>query len=224
MDYLLTSGGIQNAAERAALVALLGKPIEAANALCIPTAAYATPESSPQGVWRFVAGQSSAPLVGLGWHSIGVLELTALPDLPAERWRRWLEAADALLVDGGDAVYLAYCLRRAGLADLLPTLAHKVWVGISAGSMVVAPRIGQFFTTWAPPSGPTDAGLGWLDLAIFPHLNLFEENNLTNARAWVEDLGRPGYVIDEQTAIQVRGGAVSVVSEGEWHLLRPGSL
>ncbi|WP_225047967.1 Type 1 glutamine amidotransferase-like domain-containing protein [Lacticaseibacillus kribbianus] len=222
MDYLLTSGGIQNDAERAALVDLLGKPIAAANALCIPTAAYATTESSPQGVWRFVAGQSSAPLVALGWHSLGVLELTALPDLPAARWRRWLDEADALLVDGGDAVYLAYCLRRAGLADLLPTLAHKVWVGISAGSMVVAPRIGQFFTTWAPPSGPTDAALGWLNFAIFPHLNLFEENNMANARAWADDIQLPGYVIDEQTAIQVKDGVASVISQGEWHRLGPG--
>ena len=36
--------------------------------------------------------------------------------------------------------------------DLLPSL-QLVWVGLSAGSMVMTPRIGEDFVAWQPPIG-----------------------------------------------------------------------
>ena len=54
---------------------------------------------------------------GLGWASLGVLELTALPTIGAERWVPWVREADVLLVDGGDATYLCHWMRESGLAD-----------------------------------------------------------------------------------------------------------
>ena len=64
-----------------------------------------------------------------------------------------VRAADILLVNGGDALYLAHWMRQSGLADLLPSLPDLVWMGLSAGSMVMTPKIGADFMGWAPPGG-----------------------------------------------------------------------
>ncbi|HUC26792.1 MAG TPA: Type 1 glutamine amidotransferase-like domain-containing protein [Streptosporangiaceae bacterium] len=219
MKLLLTSGGITNTSIRNALVGLLGKPIADSSALCIPTAEYGHSMCTPASVWRFIAGQS-APMCDLGWKSIGVLELTALPSIGDERWVRWVREADVLLVDGGDATYLCHWIRQSGLADLLPSLQDTVWVGVSAGSMVMTPRIGDYFVTWTPPSG-SDSTLGVVDFSIFPHLDheLMPGNTLAEAERWAAEIAGPAYAIDDQTAIKVTDGIVEVVSEGHWKLL-----
>jgi len=142
---LLTSGGVTNPSIRDALVDLLGKPIADSSALCIPTAEYGHPMCTPASAWRFIAGEPS--MVSLGWKSVGVLELTALPSIGTERWVPWVREADVLLVDGGDATYLCHWMRQSGLADLLPSLPETVWVGVSAGSMVMTP--GSASTSWS---------------------------------------------------------------------------
>ena len=65
-------------------------------------------------------------MTGLGWKSVGVLETSALPTMDAERWVPWVSETDVLLVNGGDALYLAYWMRQSGLADLLPSLRETV--------------------------------------------------------------------------------------------------
>src|SRR4051795_5935431 len=179
---LLTSGGISNASIQGALIELLGKPIAESNALCIPTAEYGHPMCTPASAWRFIAGKSPAPMCDLGWQSVGLLELTALPSIGAERWVPWVREADVLLVDGGDAAYLCHWMRESGLADLLPSLSDRVWVGVSAGSMVMTPRIGDDFVKW--PSAADDRTLGVVDFSIFPHLDAFPGNALADAERW----------------------------------------
>lgn len=222
MKLLLTSGGITNPSIRGALVALLGKPIAEANALCITTASYAHPYAGPPRAWSFLAGRDEAPMTGLGWRSLGVLELTALPSLGAERWVPWVRETDALLVNGGDALYLAHWLRQSGLADLLPSLREMVWAGLSAGSMALTPRIGEFFVEWTPPGGG-DETLGLVDFSIYPHLEhpLLPHNTMANAERWAADIAGPAYAIDDATAITVVDGAVEVVSEGHWRRFTP---
>ena len=85
---------------------------------------------------------------------------------------------------------------------------------MSAGSMVMTPRIGADFVAWA--SAPDDRTLGVVDFSIFPHLGAFPGNTLAEAERWAADIGVPAYAIDEQTAIQVVDGSVKVVSEGHW--------
>lgn len=196
---------------------LLGKPIAESDALCIPTAGYGHPMGSPAGAWRFISGQSRLPMCGLGWKSLGVLELTALPSIGAERWVPWVQETDVLLVNGGDALYLAHWMRQSGLADLLPSLSEKVWVGLSAGSMVMAPRIGEYFVEWTAPTGD-DSALGVVDFSIFPHVDhpALPENTMAEAEKWAAGLSNPAYAIDDDTAITVVDGAVEVVSEGKW--------
>ena len=222
MKMLLTSGGITNPSIQNALVDLLGKPIAAANALLITTASYAHPHAGPAAAWRFVSGRDFAPMTELGWQSLGLLELTALPSLGDDRWVAWVRAADVLLVNGGDALYLAHWLRESGLADLLPTLGDTVWAGLSAGSMVLTPRIGKFFVEWTPPAGGDEA-LGLVDFSIYPHLDhpMLSHNTMANAEKWAATIAGPAYAIDDATAITVVDGTVAVISEGHWRQFTP---
>jgi len=219
MRLLLTSAGIKNASIHDALVDLLGKSISESSALCIPTAMYGHPQVGPgELAWRFISGQEpDCPMCELGWKSLGVLELTALPSIDEERWVPLVQGTDVLLASGGDALYLCHWMRQSGLADLLPSLHATVWVGMSAGSMVLTPRIGEQFVGWPPPSG-ADHALGVVDFSIFPHLDNEDlpENSLAHAQRWAAGIGGPAYAIDDETAITVNDGAVEVVSEGHW--------
>jgi dipeptidase E len=230
MKFLLTSAGIKNDSIRNALVDLLDKPIAESNALCIPTAMYAMPGGAAHA-WRFLRGVNTTPLCELEWKSLGVLELTALPSIKEEQWVSMVQETDALLVGGGDALYLCYWMRQSGLADLLPELPREtVYVGVSAGSMVVTPNFGEAYDDWfcrEPPASnlPTsdDRALGLVDFSVFPHLDYptFPENSLANAERWAAKGPVPTYAIDDETAIQVIDGVVEVVSEGHWKRFTP---
>lgn len=226
MKLLLTSAGITNASINDVLIELLGKPIADSNALCIPTASYGHPHISPEMAWRFISGRvPECPMCELGWKSLGVLELTALPSIARERWEAWVRDADALLVNGGDPMYLCYWMRQSGLMELLPSLNETVWVGLSAGSMVMTPRIGEEFVATEPSIIGDDIALGLVDFSIFPHLDnpYLPENTITNAEKWAKGIGGPAYAIDDQTAIKVVNGAIEVVSEGHWKFFAPES-
>ncbi len=230
MKLLLTSAGIKNDSIKAALVNLLGKPIHESSALCIPTAMYGHPWVGPgTKVWDFISGnEPRTPMAELGWKSVGVLEVTALPSLPTDLWIPKVREADVLLVAGGDAGYLAHWMHASGMMDLLPDLHETIWVGLSAGSMVMAPRIGGDFVGWMDPARGADAPqndttLGLVDFAIFPHLDHpdLPDNRLVNAERWAAGMGIPCYVIDDETAIKVVDGKVDVVSEGTWKRFDP---
>jgi dipeptidase E len=230
MKLLLTSAGIKNDSIHNALLDLLGKPIASSSALCIPTAMYAMPGGAAHA-WRLINGRAATPLCEVGWKSLGVLELTALPSIACEQWVPMVQEADALLVGGGDVLYLCYWMRQSGLADLLPELAREtVYVGVSAGSMVVTPNFGEAYDDWfcrEPPASHLPAGsdkaLGLVDFSVFPHLDYpsFPENSMTNAEKWAAKGSVPTYAIDDQTAIVVLDGEASVVSEGHWKRFTP---
>jgi dipeptidase E len=127
MKLLLTSAGIKNTSIHDALVDMLGKPIAESNALCIPTASYGHPMAGPGGAWRIITGRASTPMCELGWKSLGVLELTALPSIDEDQWVPLVEETDALLVGGGDALYLAHWMRQSGLAASYRRCARSGW-------------------------------------------------------------------------------------------------
>jgi dipeptidase E len=220
MKLLLTSAGIKNTSINNALVDLLGKPIAESSALCIPTATYAM--GGPDAAWRMITGRASTPLCELGWKSLGVLELTALPSIDEEHWLPMVQETDVLLVCGGDVFYLGYWMRESGMADLFPSLREAVYVGVSGGSMVLAPTIGEYFDGWKPPAGG-DCALGKVDFSLFPHLDHpdMPDFSMAGAEEWAAGLPVAGYAIDDQTAIKVTGDTVEVVSEGHWKLFTP---
>lgn len=216
MKLLLTSAGVKNLSIHNALIEMLGKPIAEANALCIPTASYAFP-NGPEMAYQYITGQATTPMCELGWKTVGVLELSVLPCLKPEHWVPMVKQTDVLLVNGGDPLFLHYWMRQSGLADLLPELNEKVYLGLSAGSMIMAPNIGEDFVNWRQPSGD-DKTLGMVNFAIFPHLDHVDlpENTMADAEKWAATMPIPTYAIDDQTAIKVIDGKVEVVTEGHW--------
>ena len=241
MNLLLTSAGITNHSILEALIDLLGKPIAESNALFIPTAIYPFPGGAGMA-WQAISGKKSSSLCQLGWKSVGVLELTALPSIDKKAWVPSVENADALLFWGGDPVYLSYWMRTSRLTELLPALRHDaVYVGVSAGSMAASVSFGETFRE--PPAGigntlPSEEiifataegeirrtfikaqGAGLVDFALIPHLDHKDhpDASLANAEKWASKLSMPVYAIDDETAIKVTAGAVEIVSEGQWKL------
>jgi dipeptidase E len=228
MKFLLTSGGVSNQSILDALVDLLGKPTAECNALIIPTAIY--PFSvGPQMGWKAIVGQGPNRVVELGWKSMGILELTALPTIRRENWVPAVEAADALLVWGGDVLYLTYWMRQSGLADLLPLLTETVYVGVSAGSIAVTPyNCDAEFDLQFMPEGhemgqAAERAIGLVDFTLYPHLDHPEmpDTTLVNIGKWAAGIPVPTYAIDDQTAIKVVDGKPEVVSEGKWKRFAP---
>src|SRR5579871_4351876 len=218
MKFLLTSSGISNDSIRNALVDLLGKPIAESSALVIPTAWYAFP-GGIAGVYRLIHGVAKSPFCEVGWKSLGVLELTALPSIKKELWVPLVQEVDVLLVGGGSSKYLCYWMWQSGLADLLPTLRREaVYVGLSGGSMVITPTVGAYDDGELPIS--SDRMLGLVDFTLYPHLDHpdMPDTALDNVAKWAAGLPVPAYAIDDQTAIQVVDGKVSDISEGHWKL------
>lgn len=125
-----------------ALVDLLGQPIEQSNALCIPTAGHAS-SYGPAGPWHF---QRHATLDPVGpRHRRPAVQRRRHP-LP--------EPLDATLRTG----------RPPALTD------RDGLRGVQRRKSRTAPRIGQRFTDWTPPTGDHRT-LGPVDFSIFPHLN-----------------------------------------------------
>ncbi len=227
MKFLLTSSGISNDSIHKALVESLGKPIAESSALVIPTAWYAYP-GGLAGVYQLIRGVAQSPFCELGWKSLGVLEFTALPSIKKENWVPVVQEVDALLVGGGEVFYLCYWMWQSGLADLLPTLRRDaVYVGLSAGSMVVTPPIRVYDDPQLHDPELTesrsDRMLGLVDFTLLPHLDAdyLPDNSLAEAEKWAAGIPVPAYAIDDQTAIKVIDGVVEVVSEGHWKRFAP---
>jgi dipeptidase E len=238
MKLLLTSSGISNPSIRDVLVDLLGKPIAESSALFVPTAIYPFPGGAGNA-FRAITGNATSPLCELGWKSLGVLELTALPSIDEEVWTAAVRETDALLVWGGDPVYLSYWLKHSGLAGLFPSLPETVYVGVSAGSIAMAGPFGETYSAqpkcsgerlssedivFTRPEGEITTtlvmaeGAGLVDFAIIPHVEYDDHHDVANAEKWAARLPVPTYAIDDETAIKVTDGTVEVVSEGHWKL------
>lgn len=216
MKLLLTSAGISNASIHNSLVQLLGKPVSEASALFIPTAIYGIRNGANIAV-QVINGTLGDPFCQMGWKSLGLLELTALPTVKKDLWVTLLQETDALLVGGGDCQYLVYWMYHSGLAEMLPSLLEKlVYVGLSAGSMVMT----CYGTTYGNHTLPANSAkcLGLLNFAIHPHLDYegFADNTMAKLEALANALPMPSYLIDDATAIKVTADGVEVVSEGKW--------
>jgi len=244
MRALLSSAGIKNSSIHDALVDLLGKPIADSNALFIPTAIYPFP-GGPGMAWRAISGKAPSRLSDLGWKSLGILELTALPSIEEATWMPTVRDADALLVWGGDPLFLANWMRRSGLTGLLPTLRPEaVYVGVSAGSIAAASTFVETYTepprgadgplksediVFATPQGDVDRilvtgqGAGLVDFAVIPHFEHPDhpDASLVNAEKWAARIPARTYAIDDDSAISVVDGVAQVVSEGQWRLFQP---
>jgi dipeptidase E len=215
MKYLLSSGGVKNKSIHQELLRLLNKPIEDCHALCITTASYARANGARMS-YEYINGLSSTPMCELGWKSIGNLELSALSQCDSEVLIEQASKADVFLVNGGDPLFLYYWMKQSGFDQLIPKL-DAVYVGLSAGSMVMTPRIGSDFVDWNKHN-MSDETCNLVPFSIFPHLNHVDlpDNNMENAQKWADEIKGECYAICDETAISVVGDDIKIISEGTW--------
>ena len=244
MKLLLTSSGISNKSIHNALLELLGKPIAEANALFVPIGVYPF-RGGQYYAWNPIGGEAAPRMCQLGWKSIGILELSILPSIDRDKWLPTLAEADALLVWGGDPLFISYWMQQSGLTDLLPSLpGNLVYVGVSAGSIAVASLFAETYSADRSCAGSpltseeivfsmangevcatlvTANGMGLTKFAVIPHFQNKDHfaGSLTNTEKWASRLSVPVYAIDDETAIKVKDGSVEIVSEGQWKLFTP---
>lgn len=215
MKLLLTSGGITNESIAKALFELIGKKPEETSLVFIPTAA------------NVEAGDKSwliNDLVNIkkqGFKEIDIVDISALPK---EMWLPRIEKADVLFFEGGNTTHLMYWIEKSGLINLLPELLKtKVWVGVSAGSIVTNPALtlsNQDKKIYYEENFGyrSEKALGFVGFYIRPHLNssFSPHSNKENLEKIAKTVSATIYGLDDNSAIKVVDGKVEVVSEGEW--------
>ena len=167
---------------------------------------------------------------------MSILELTAIPSMDRQHWIPLLEEADAIMIGGGNTPYLSFWLQQSGLADELPRLLKtKVYIGISAGSMVATKEIyvnqatlsrgiydDDQYGDSAPRGSGSDKTLQLVDFTLRPHLNAdyFDHVAMKDMEYQAALTDVPLYAIDDMSAVMVHGDKATVISEGSWRLLK----
>lgn len=214
MKLLLTSGGVTNDSILNALKELAEKPLSKLKLAFIPTAANV--EAGDK--WWFLEDLQRCQR--LGFKEIDIVDISAIPQT---LWLPRLQAADVILVEGGNTFYLLHWVKKSGLARLLPDLLkNKVYVGVSAGTIILTPSLALSASEkeiLIELNEPVDYhGLSLVNFLVEPHVNskYFPELTFENAATQAKKLKKTVYAIDDATALKVVDGKVHVVSEGEW--------
>jgi len=168
MKLLLTSAGFSNDSITNALLELTGKPFSELNLAFIPTAANI--EAGDKTNW-FI--RDLIRLRDLKFKSIDIVDISAVPK---EMWQSRLQDTDIFYVEGGNTAYLMYWMTKSGLSDMLPEmLKTKIYVGVSAGSMVVcndlALNMSEELYGEVSDERQKNEGMRLVDFSIIPHLN-----------------------------------------------------
>lgn len=222
MKLLLTSSGITNKAIAKSLRKLLGKPFAQSKLVFIPTAANISPNEKD---WLINDLNNCRKL---GFREIDILNIDATPQ--EKIWRPRVESADVILFGGGNTFYLLLWLRKSGLVKALPKLLKKkVYVGISAGSIATTPNLllssnrnfdlfKIYYEDEANESPAVTKGLRFVKFHVRPHFN---SRHFPHARAaYIGEIAKKTkaaiYAIDDNSAVEVDGKKIKVVSEGKY--------
>ena len=215
MKLLLTSSGLANKSIAEALLDLAGKPFNKLNLVFIPTAANIEKGDKEWLIKDLINCRN------LGFASIDIVDISAVS---RDIWEPRIKEANVLLFGGGNTFHLMHWLRKSGLKEILPELlTDRIYVGISAGSMVASHSL--FLSTTKPFYYPDGVGenkkeeaLGFVNFHIRPHFNSpdFPTLRKKNLEKIAKELEKPMYAIDDQTAIKVVDGKVKIISEGEY--------
>ena len=213
MKFLLTSAGIVNGSIGKALLELAGKPAREISVAFVPTAANMVADDKS---WLV---QNYNDFLKLGLKSFDIVDIAGVPK---ENWLKRFEASDVLCFGGGDEQYLARVMHESGVIEMLPKLLEtRVYMGISAGSMVVGKLLPSELTQelWPEESFEgNDPGLGILNLSILPHLNsdYFAHLRAPLIQSMKEQFPRTVYALDDQSALKITDQEIEMVSEGEY--------
>lgn len=214
MKLLLTSSGITNQSIANALFELTGKKPEDTTVVFIPTASNI--ETGDKD-WLI---NDLLNLKKLNFKSIEITDISAVDE---EIWKPSVEGVDILFFEGGNTYHLMQWLNKSGLAKMLPELLKdKVYVGVSAGSMVtnkdLALKISQIIYSEDLDKDYEMAGLNYVDFYFLPHLNSEYFVNLREdfVRNAVKDMNEKIFVLDDDSALKIVDGKIEVISEGKW--------
>ncbi len=215
VKLLLTSAGLKNKTLAKAVLDLAGKKAEELNVAFIPTA------MNPTGNDKTWFIKNLNELAQQKYKMIDIVDISALPKW---NWQPRLEAADVLFFSGGTTPHLMHWIEESGLKELLPELLKtRVWVGISAGSIVTSPTLAlsnEKKALWYKEKFGYEAkaGLGFIDFYIRPHLNAVKHPhaNKEALEKISKEIPQTIYGIDDQMAIKVVGGKSEVIGEGEY--------
>lgn len=215
MKLLLTSGGLENNSITKALLDLLQKPFEESKIAFIPTASNLEPGDKKD--W-FI--EDLIQLKNLKFSSIDIIDISALPK---EIWLARLKDVDIIYVEGGNTYHLMYWFNKSGLSEILPELLKtKIYVGVSAGTVVATPSLLNADFEKQPALDikeiAYDNGLSLVEFMIEPHINSvwFPESNFESLEKRSKDYKHPIYGLDDNSAIKIEDDRIEIVSEGEW--------
>jgi dipeptidase E len=213
MKLLLTSAGFTNNSIRNELARLVGKRFEDASICYIPTASNVEIGSKE---WQI---EDLKNIEQLKFKALHITDISAVPE---KIWLPQIESADVLFFEGGDTRYLMEWINKSGLHARLPVLLNKkIYVGVSAGSMVVAPEVNIDIEHVVYESYLDEKEhipmLGLVDFYVIPHLNSRWFKNVTEPfiRKMVHTDNKL-YVLDDSSAVSVDGKTVSIISEGNY--------
>lgn len=218
MRLLLTSSGLTNKSITKALIDLVGKTPKKTNFVFIPTAANV--EIGDKG-WLI---DDLMNVKKQGFNSVDIVDISAVRK---NIWLPRLKDANVLLFGGGNTFHLMYWLNKSGLSKLLPgLLKSRVYVGISAGSMVASRdlSLSQSERLYYPDGVgkyKSGQGLGFVDFYIRLHLNSphFPEVREDYLKETAKNFRETIYALDDESAVIVNGSKIKVVSEGKYLVL-----
>jgi len=213
MKLLLTSCGFTNEAIRKSFFELVGKKAEEISLAFIPTASTIEDGNKDWFIDDLIN------IKNLKLKSISIVDISAVPE---NVWKPQLEEADVLFFEGGNTYHLMNWINKSGLIKILPELLKtKVYVGLSAGSMVTAPDLNLRLSKiiyGEHTEKETMRGLGLVDFYFLPHLNSphFSVRVESTVKEAMKEIQIKTYVLDDQSALKVVDGKVEVISEGKY--------
>lgn len=217
MKLLLTSGGITNKSIANALFELVGKKPGDISLVFVPTASNVEVGDKE---W-FI--NDLLNLKKQNFKSIDIADISAVDE---KIWRPKFEGADVLFFEGGNTYHLMEWINKSGLAKLLPDmLKTKVYVGVSAGSMITNPdlalKISQMVYEEDFDKTEDMKGLGYVDFYFLPHLDseYFKKLRESNIREVTQDMKERIYAMDDNSALKIMDSKVEVISEGKWFVI-----
>jgi dipeptidase E len=211
MKLLLTSGGIMNNAIKNALQSLIARTPQSTKIGFIPTAANVEPGNKD---W-FLSQLDNLRKFGFSW--IDIID----PSSADTDWRARLRDVDVVFVSGGNTFHLLNQFRKTGFDKWLKTaVKEKVYVGVSAGSIIATPTIDVAAIPPGDPNLPNIEnlrGLNFVGFEVEPHCS---GGRFATIEYYAQSRSNPVYAIDDETALKVDGKSVEVVSQGKWKLYR----
>ena len=150
-------------------------------------------------------------------YDVVVIDLKENPDIVKEN----LQNSNVIFVGGGDLNYLLDWVKKAKLDTYLKDLLDKglVYVGASAGSMLLQPDIG--LTWWEPVMKADHIGLNIIDFIVAPHQKEADLTSgiekLNNRRKYLQSAIKfpwKIYLLQDGQAVKVVNNEVDHIGSG----------